>query len=191
MQIAGIAEVLALAISIIFIVWLFFKYDRMRGRAREAEIRNTEYENRIGALDEAILAHKEYATKCGIDYQTVVDNLREEHKLLEELQGKYATLMNQKKSSEVRLGQIGEHIAPFLHDWPWESKDFRFLGNPIDGIQFNENEVIFVEIKTGKSQLSKNQRVIRDLIKEGKIRWAVFRIGVDECSVKYEERKDG
>ena len=191
MQIAGIAEVLALAISIIFIVWLFFKYDRMRGRAREAEIRNEEYENRIGALDEAILAHKEYATKCGIDYQTVVDNLREEHKLLEELQGKYATLMNQKKSSEVRLGQIGEHIAPFLHDWPWESKDFRFLGNPIDGIQFNENEVIFVEIKTGKSQLSKNQRVIRDLIKEGKIRWAVFRIGVDECSVKYEERKDG
>ena len=191
MQIAGIAEVLALAISIIFIVWLFFKYDRMRGRAREAEIRNEEYENRIGALDEAILAHKEYATKCGIDYQTVADNLREEHKLLEELQGKYATLMNQKKSSEVRLGQIGEHIAPFLHDWPWESKDFRFLGNPIDGIQFNENEVIFVEIKTGKSQLSKNQRVIRDLIKEGKIRWAVFRIGVDECSVKYEERKDG
>ena len=30
MQIAGIAEVLALAISIIVLVWLFFKYDRMR-----------------------------------------------------------------------------------------------------------------------------------------------------------------
>ena len=61
----------------------------------------------------------------------------------------------------------------------------------MDGIQFNEDELIFVEIKTGKSQLSKNQRVIRDLIKEGKVKWAVFRIGVDECSVKYEERKDG
>ena len=191
MQIAGIAEVLALAVSIIFIVWLFFKYDRMRGRAREAELLNKEYENRIGALGEAIFAHKEYATKCGIDYQTVVKNLEEEHKFLEELQNKYATLMNQKKSSEVRLGQIGEHIAPFLHDWPWESKNFRFLGNPVDGIQFNEDELIFVEIKTGKSQLSKSQRVIRNLIKEGKVKWAVFRIGVDECSVKYEERKDG
>lgn len=191
MQIAGIAEVLALAVSIIFIVWLFFKYDKMRGRAREAEVRNTEYEGRIGALEEAINAHKEYATKCGIDYQTVVKNLEEEHKLLEELQGKYATLMNQKKSSEVRLGQIGEHVAPFLHDWPWESKDFRFLGNPVDGVQFNEDEVIFVEIKTGKSQLSKNQRVIRDLIKEGKIRWAVFRIGEDKCSIKFEGKDNG
>jgi predicted Holliday junction resolvase-like endonuclease len=189
MQIAGIAEVLALAVSIIFIVWLFFKYDRMRGRAREAEIRNQEYENRIGALDEAIAAHKEYATKCGIDYKIVLKNFEEEHKLVEELQGKYATLMNQKKSSEVRLGQIGEHIAPFLHDWPWESKDFRFLGNPVDGIQFNTDEIIFVEIKTGKSQLSKNQRIIRDLIKAGKVKWAIFRIGVDECSIKMEERE--
>lgn len=191
MQIAGIAEVLALAISIIVLVWLFFKYVEEKGRAREAEVRNSEYEKRIGDLHEAIIAHKDYATKCGIDYQTVAKNLEEEHKLLEELQNKYATLMNQKKSSEVRLGQIGEHIAPFLHDWPWESKNFRFLGNPVDGIQFNEDELVFVEIKTGKSQLSKNQRVIRDLIKEGKIRWAVFRIGEDKCSVKYEEREDG
>jgi predicted Holliday junction resolvase-like endonuclease len=100
----------------------------------------------------------------------------------------YAKLINQKKSSEVRLGQIGEHLAPFLTDWPWDSKNFRFLGNPVDGIQFNDDEVIFVEIKTGKSQLSKNQRVVRDLIKIGRVKWAEFRIGKDECSTKIIER---
>lgn len=105
----------------------------------------------------------------------------------EELE-KYAKLINQKKSSEVRLGQIGEHLAPFLTDWPWDSKNFRFLGNPVDGIQFNEDGVVFIEIKTGKSQLSKSQRVVRDLIKEGKIKWAEFRIGKDECTVKIIER---
>jgi len=191
MQIAGIAEVLALAVSIVFIVWLFFKYDRMRGRAREAEVRNQEYESRIRTSDEAINALKEYANKLTDEYKYLEMNSKAEHELLVETQNKYSSLLHQKKSSEVRLGQIGEHIAPFLHDWPWESKDFRFLGNPIDGIQFNEDEVVFVEIKTGKSQLSKNQRIIRNLIKEGKVKWAVFRIGEDKCSIKYEERKDG
>lgn len=101
---------------------------------------------------------------------------------------RYAKLIHQKKSSEVRLGQIGEHVAPFLDDWPWDPKNFRFLGNPVDGIQFNEDDVVFVEIKTGKSQLSKSQRVVRDLIKLGKIKWAEFRIGKDECTVKIIER---
>lgn len=109
-------------------------------------------------------------------------------KQLEVEEERYAKLIHQKKSSEVRLGQIGEHVAPFLEDWPWEPKNFRFLGNPIDGIQFNEDDVVFVEIKTGKSQLSKSQRVVRDLIKLGKVKWAEFRIGKDECSVKIIER---
>ena len=191
MQIAGIAEVLALAISIIFIVWLFFKYDKERVKAREAKVRNTELENRIRTLEESISAHKDFADKCGTEYQESQKNLKAEHELLVETQKKYSSLLHQKKSSEVRIGQIGEHIAPFLHDWPWESKNFRFLGNPVDGIQFNEDELIFVEIKTGKSQLSKSQRIIRDLIKEGKVRWAVFRIGEDKCSLKFEERQDG
>ena len=109
-------------------------------------------------------------------------------KQLEVEEERYAKLIHQKKSSEVRLGQIGEHVAPFLADWPWDPKNFRFLGNPVDGIQFNEDDVVFVEIKTGKSQLSKSQRVVRDLIKIGKVKWAEFRIGKDKCSVKIIER---
>jgi predicted Holliday junction resolvase-like endonuclease len=63
----------------------------------------------------------------------------------------------QRKSSEVRLGKIGENLAPFTEHWPWDANNFRFLGSPIDGVQFTDDEVIFVEIKTGNSRLSKGK----------------------------------
>jgi len=84
-----------------------------------------------------------------------------------------------RKSSEVRLGKIGENLAPFVKCWPWNPKNFRFLGNPIDGIQFNENEVIFVEIKTGGAKLSKSQKNFRDLVKSGKVSFVTFKITED------------
>jgi predicted Holliday junction resolvase-like endonuclease len=105
--------------------------------------------------------------------------------LIEDEQKKYAKLLSQKKSSEVRVGKIGEHLAPFLTDWPFDSNNFRFIGTPIDGIQFNEDGIVFVEIKTGKSRLAKNQKNIKDLIEQGKVKFGVFRIGEDK--VEYKE----
>lgn len=84
-----------------------------------------------------------------------------------------------RKSSEVRLGKIGENLAPFLKDWPWDPRRFRFLGHPVDGIQFNEDEIIFVEVKTGGARLSKSQKGARNLIKEGKVSFVTFKITED------------
>lgn len=100
---------------------------------------------------------------------------------------KYTKVLHDKISSEVRVGKIGENMAPFLNDWPYDPNDFRFLGNPIDGIQFTDEGVVFVEIKTGKSRLSKTQRQIRDLIKNNKVSFATFRIGENGCKFKLEE----
>lgn len=100
---------------------------------------------------------------------------------------KYNKELSFRKSSEVRLGQIGENLAPFLRGWPWDSKQFRFLGNPVDGIQFTEDSIFFVEIKTGKSRLSSKQIHIKNLIKEGKVKFATFRIGEDGCTSKIED----
>ena len=97
---------------------------------------------------------------------------------------KYDKLLHQKKSSEVRLGKISEHLAPFLDEWPWDSNNFRFIGTPIDGIQFNEDEIVFVEIKTGKSKLSKYQKKCQDLVAQGKVRFSSFRISTDAIEVK-------
>lgn len=85
-------------------------------------------------------------------------------------------IVSQKKSSEVRTGQIAEHFSPLLKDFKYNRKQARFLASPIDFIIFEEDEIIFMEVKTGKSQLNKNQRRIRDQVNEKKVRWEVFRI---------------
>lgn len=92
------------------------------------------------------------------------------------LESKYKLLQGQKTSSEVRLGKIGENMAPFFESWPYDPNEFRFLGNPIDGVQFNDDGVVLVEIKTGKSQLSTRQREIKKLVELGKVSFATYRI---------------
>lgn len=93
-------------------------------------------------------------------------------------------ILSQKKSSEVRLGKIGEHIAPFLTGWPWDPNNFRFLATPVDGIQFTDDEIIFLEIKTGGSKLSKRQKEIRDLVDAGKVSFKTFLIDHNGCHIK-------
>jgi len=95
-------------------------------------------------------------------------------------------VVSQRKSSEVRLGKIGENMAPFFKDWPFDPNKFRFLGNPIDGIQFNNDEILFIEIKTGKSRLSTSQKKIKQLIKEKKVAFATFRVSEEACLLKVE-----
>jgi len=87
-------------------------------------------------------------------------------------------LLSQKKSSEVLLGQISEHLAPFLDSFPIdeELKELNFLGMPIDYIHFGEDKVTFIEVKSGGSKLSKKQRRIRDLIKDGKVEFKIHQI---------------
>ena len=85
-------------------------------------------------------------------------------------------MYSQKKSSEVRLGQIAENFAPILESFPYDPKRGRFLGSPIDMVVFEDNEIAFVEFKTGTSQLNSNQRKVRDLVREGKVVWKEIRI---------------
>ena len=85
-------------------------------------------------------------------------------------------LLSQKKSSEVRTGQIAEHFAPLLKDFKYNYKQARFLASPIDFVIFEDDEIIFMEVKTGNSQLTATQRKVRDLIKEKKVKWEVLRI---------------
>lgn len=98
---------------------------------------------------------------------------------LENEKQKFSNLLNQKKSSEVRVGLIGEQIAPFLDAWPFDTKNFRFMGAPIDGISFEPDGVVLVEIKTGKAALSPKQRQIRKQVREGKVKFMEFRIEED------------
>lgn len=173
--------VVAFGISIITNVLLFFKFME---KSRQIDLNMKSSEETIAALRETTELYKVKMKQESEIRDILEDRLVAAETALKEELERYAKLQNQKKSSEVRLGQIGEHLAPFLDKWPWDSKRFRFLGKPIDGIQFDEDQITFVEIKTGHSQLNKRQRNIRDLIKEGKVSFAIFRIGEEECQVK-------
>ena len=88
----------------------------------------------------------------------------------------FDTLLSHKKSSEVRLGQISEQLAPFLDLFPYDPKKISFLGNPIDYVYFGEDKVVIIEIKSGNSRLSKKQKLIKSLINGGKVEWDEIRI---------------
>lgn len=93
-----------------------------------------------------------------------------------ELNKQYDELLSSKKSSEVRLGQISEQLAPFLKNFNHDPKKAHFIGNPIDYIVFEEDGVTMVEVKSGKSKLSKGQQDIKKLIEEGKVKFEEIRI---------------
>ena len=84
--------------------------------------------------------------------------------------------MSLRKSREVILGQTAEKLAPFLENFEFNPQKCQFLGQPIDYVVFDDNEVVFIEIKSGKAKLSAKQKNIKKLIEEKKIRWKEIRI---------------
>ena len=88
-----------------------------------------------------------------------------------------------KRSKAVINGQVAEQIAPFLPDFPANPSDARFIGKPVDFIVFSglsENEkideILFVEVKTGKSLLSEREKEVKKAIEKGKVRYVEYRI---------------
>ncbi len=92
------------------------------------------------------------------------------------LVGKYRDLESKKQSLSTRYGQITEQFLPFMEQYPYDEKNFKFLGNPVDGVQFNDDEVVFLEFKNNKSKLSKKQRKIKNLVEDGKVKFKEMRL---------------
>lgn len=80
------------------------------------------------------------------------------------------------QSLSTRYGKISEQFMPFISNYPWDPQDFRFIGSPIDGIQFENDKIILVEFKTASSTFSKRQRVIRDQVERGLVEFKEFRL---------------
>ena len=90
----------------------------------------------------------------------------------------YNELLSQKKSSEVRLGLITEQLAPFIHlmdNYP-KKENLRFLGTPLDYIYFDEDKIVFIEVKSGESKLSPWQNKLKNLINEKKVYFDLIKV---------------
>ncbi len=86
------------------------------------------------------------------------------------------------RSRAVLTGQLVEQLAPYLPHFPWRPTECRFIGKPIDFLVFkglderSVSEVVFVEVKSGRSSLSGVERSLRDAVRSGKVSWAEYRL---------------
>ena len=93
------------------------------------------------------------------------------------LSSKIGKEKSSRQSQSTRYGQITEQFLPLVQFYTYDSKQFRFLGSPIDGVQFEDDKIILVEFKSGNSSLSSRQRRVRDLIKQNKVYFETIRAG--------------
>lgn len=89
------------------------------------------------------------------------------------------------RSRATLSGQFLEKLAPHLPDFPYDPTDVRFLGTPIDYVVFDGlaegdlQEIVFLEVKSGRSDLRSSQRRVRDAVEAGAVRWDVYRVPDD------------
>jgi predicted Holliday junction resolvase-like endonuclease len=82
-----------------------------------------------------------------------------------------------RRSGAVKWGKSIEHFAPFMSTFPLSPEDVTFMGMPIDYVGFTDTDkpeectVHFIEVKSGRSVLSKKQWNIRKAIQEGRVKW--------------------
>lgn len=86
------------------------------------------------------------------------------------------------RSRAVLGGQFSEQLAPYFPNFPYSPTECKFLGKPIDFLVFeglDEGEITqvkFIEVKTGKSKLSKKEKSLREAIENKKVKWEEYRL---------------
>ena len=87
-----------------------------------------------------------------------------------------------KQSRAVLSGQFSEQIAPYLPDFPFNPTEARFIGKPIDFVVFKGmdekkiEEIVFVEVKSGQSQLSKIEKSLKSAVENKKVSWHEYKV---------------
>jgi len=84
------------------------------------------------------------------------------------------------QSRAVLGGKFVEQLTPYLPDFKYDPTEARFIGSPLDFVIFpglaqgEPREVVFLEVKTGKSKLTPAERKLQKLIEAGKVRWELI-----------------
>jgi predicted Holliday junction resolvase-like endonuclease len=130
-------------------------------RWRERELQEVRFQLRQAAQAEAGAAFERW--RAGAEAEIRADAVR--------------------RSSAVVTGKVSEHLAPYMAGFPYDPKDARFLGTPIDLVVFDGmseddlREIVFLEIKSGASTLTSRERRVRDAVLARRVSWKEFRVG--------------
>jgi predicted Holliday junction resolvase-like endonuclease len=86
------------------------------------------------------------------------------------------------RSQAITAGKVHEQLLPYLPAFPYDPRDVRFLGSPVDLIVFDGltagcvERIVFLEVKTGGAGLTQRERSVRDAVQDGAVEWAELRI---------------
>jgi predicted Holliday junction resolvase-like endonuclease len=98
---------------------------------------------------------------------------------------RYTTLIRDdavRASRAVTTGKIVEQLVPHFPSFPFNPREARFVGSPVDFVVFDGLEtgavqrVVFVEVKTGDAGLTIRERLVRDAVRAGRVEWLEVRI---------------
>ncbi len=184
-------------VGILLIVVSVFVGTKIRNLSKDVK-RVSEYnkiqDNTITALKQTVIDVETKSEELTfiqrntiLNQKSELDNLTKAHIQLKDRTGR---VESQKKSSEVKLGLMAENFMPFIRDYPYDHKKFRFLANPVDGLQVTDDAVIFIEFKTGAARLSKSQKAIKDMVSKGSVRFETFRVNEQGTSLKIESNME-
>ena len=87
------------------------------------------------------------------------------------------------RSQAVTAGKVYEQLVPYLPDFPFNPKDVRFLGTPVDLVVFDGlsegavRRIVFVEVKTANADLSARERRVREAVNARRVEWSELRAG--------------
>ncbi len=119
-----------------------------------------------------------------------------------------ATSKAVKHSRATMRGQAVEQLVPFLQE-AYKPSDMHFVGKPIDYVVFDglsaaidggatlidqpeiEPWLVLLEVKTNSSQLTKSQRLVRDAVQAGRVKFTTFNADTLKFQEFYAPHKDG
>lgn len=87
------------------------------------------------------------------------------------------------RSQATIAGLVHEQIVPFLPGFPFNPKDARFIGSPVDFIVFDGldagrlERIVLLEVKTGNAKLTARERQVRDVAHARLLLWHELRVG--------------
>ncbi|MGO9763167.1 MAG: Holliday junction resolvase-like protein [Solirubrobacteraceae bacterium] len=90
------------------------------------------------------------------------------------------------RSRSAVSGKVQEQLAPLFPEFlsQFNPRDARFIGTPLDFVVFDGlddddgdvRRVVFVEVKTGKSALTKRERRVRDAVTARRVEYQLLRL---------------
>ncbi len=93
-----------------------------------------------------------------------------------DLKYRFDNLTTDIRSLRIRFGKQIEEFIPFFDDlFPYDRKKFYALGQPIDGIYFGDDKIVFLEFKSGTAKKTAMEKKIQKLIDEKKVEFKEIR----------------